>query len=65
MSALKNLASKIRIHVLRMTTEGKSSHIGCAYSIVDILTVLYSRVMNVDPKNPKDPNRDQFILRPL
>ncbi len=62
MSALKNLASKIRIHVLRMTTEGKSSHIGCAYSIVDILTVLYSRVMNVDPKNPKDPNRDQFIL---
>ena len=29
---------------------------------MDILTVLYFDVMQVDPKNPEDPNRDRFVL---
>ncbi|MCB9094327.1 MAG: transketolase [Halobacteriovoraceae bacterium] len=62
MSDLANLAKKIRIHVLNMTTTGKSSHIGSAFSIVDILTVLYSKIINANPKNLEDPNRDKFIL---
>jgi len=39
-----------------------SSHIGAAYSIVDILTVLYFGVLNIDPKNPKLPERDRCLL---
>ena len=45
-----------------MTSTGNSSHVGSALSIVDILTVLYCRVLKFDIKKPKDPNRDRFIL---
>jgi transketolase len=40
----------------------KSSHIGSCFSIADILAVLYMRVLRIDPKRPKDPERDRFIL---
>jgi len=58
----KQLAKRIRIHALKMTNRGGSSHIGSALSIADILALLYGKVLNVDPDNPKDPNRDRFIL---
>lgn len=58
----KQLAKRIRIHALKMTNRGGSSHIGSALSIADILALLYEKVLNVDPDNPKDPNRDRFIL---
>mgnify|MGYP001262564350 CR=1 FL=1 len=37
---------------------GESSHIGGALSMVDILAILYKKIMNIDLKNPKD----RFIL---
>ncbi len=58
----KELARKIRIHALNMTSQGGSSHIGSAFSMADIVAVLYGEVMNIDPANPKDPQRDRFIL---
>ena len=58
----ENLAKKIRLHALEMTHLGNSSHIGSIFSIADILAVLYSGILNVDPKNPKLENRDRFIL---
>ena len=39
-----------------------SGHIGGALSVMDILTVLYFHTMRVDPQNPKDPDRDRFVL---
>jgi transketolase len=45
-----------------MTNAGKSSHIGSILSIADILAVLYGHVLYIDPKNPKLPHRDRFIL---
>jgi transketolase len=36
--------------------------LGSSFSIVDLLTTLYFRFLNVDPANPHDPNRDRFIL---
>jgi transketolase len=59
---LAELARRIRIHVLRMTNRGGSSHVGAAFSMTDIVAVLYGAVMNVDPKRPNDPARDRFIL---
>lgn len=58
----KDLAKKLRIHVLEMTSRGKSSHIGSALSIADIMAVLYHEVMQINPDDPKDPMRDRFIL---
>ena len=56
------LAWRIRRHVIEMTHRGNSSHIGSMLSIADILAVLYGAVLNVDPANPKSPDRDRFIL---
>ena len=56
------LAKRIRIDSLKMTSLGGSSHIGSALSVADILSVLYCDFLNVDPLKPKSPNRDRFIL---
>ena len=37
-------------------------HIGSAFSMVDIISVLYSDILNTDPNNPNLINRDRFIL---
>tara|TARA_B100002019_G_scaffold240306_1_gene215958 strand:+ start:13146 stop:13955 length:810 start_codon:yes stop_codon:yes gene_type:complete len=58
----EELAKKVRLNVLKMTSRGGSSHIGSALSIVDILSVLYLDVMNNRPKEPKWDGRDRFIL---
>lgn len=58
----RRLAKAIRLHCLRMTSTGGSSHIGSCLSIADILAVLYGRVLHIDPTQPKHPNRDRFIL---
>lgn len=56
------LANRIRRHCLRMTNSGGSSHIASMFSICDMLAVLYSGVLNIDPAKPKAPGRDRFIL---
>jgi len=60
--AMKELAKRIRLHALRMTHLGKSSHIGSVLSIADILAVLYGKVLEVSPDEPRLPTRDRFIL---
>ncbi|WP_010494528.1 transketolase [Paenibacillus elgii] len=52
----------IKKSILHMTHYSKSSHVGTALSIVDILYTLYFKIMNVDPSTPKMQNRDKFIL---
>ena len=56
------LATRIRVHVLRMTHRARSSHVGTCLSIADILAVLYGEVLHVDPARPDWPDRDRFIL---
>lgn len=56
------LARKIRRSVVDMCHLGKSSHVGAALSMADIVAVLYHDTLNVDPANPKMPDRDRFIL---
>lgn len=45
-----------------MTNKGRSSHVGSCLSIVDILTVLYSEIINVKPDTTHELDRDRFIL---
>jgi len=40
----------------------ESHHIGCAFSIIDILTYLYFEELNIYPKKPKNSDRDIFLL---
>jgi len=56
------LAKKIRSHVLDMTRTGNSSHVGSCLSVADLLAVLYTGILNVNPKKPNDPNRDRLIF---
>lgn len=56
------LARRIRLHALNMTSSGGASHIGAVFSCADILAVLYGRVLNVDPLKPDWALRDRFIL---
>lgn len=59
---LRKISQKIRADVLRATTEAGSGHPGGSLSATDILVTLYWRVLKHDPKNPKWPQRDRFIL---
>ena len=56
------LARRIRMHCVEMTARANASHIGSALSTVDILAVLYTRVLRFDPQRPEWPERDRFIL---
>ena len=59
---LKLSAAKIRKMALEGIHSAKSGHPGGSLSAADILTYLYLSEMNIDPKNPKDPNRDRLVL---
>lgn len=58
----EQLAWKIRRHGIEMTHLSGGSHIGAVMSVADIVAVLYTEVMHVDPQNPKWEGRDRFIL---
>ncbi|MFB3883525.1 MAG: transketolase [Armatimonadota bacterium] len=56
------LATRVRAHCLCMTHRGRSGHVGSMLSMADLLAVLYTRILRVDPKDPSRPERDRFIL---
>ncbi len=58
----KALAVRLRAHALRMTHTSRASHIGLCLSMADILAVLYGAVMQVDPAQPRAPERDRLIV---
>lgn len=60
--SLKTKAAEIRMELLKMIASAKAGHTGGSLSNTDILTALYYRVMHHNPQNPKDPNRDRFVL---
>lgn len=59
---LHNAAIDIRKELLDMHGRSYASHIGSAYSILEILLVLYYRILHIYPDDPKHPERDRFIL---
>ncbi len=59
---LQILACKVRIGAIEGVYNAKSGHPGGSLSAADLFTYLYFKEMKVDPKNPKDENRDRFVL---
>ncbi len=62
MATLDKRSKDIRKTVIRMVESGRRGHIGSAFSLVEILRVLYDDVMRYDAKKPKWADRDRFIL---
>lgn len=59
---LKLKSEEIRKRLMEVVYNAKAGHIGGDLSSLNVLTALYLRIMNVDPKNPKMDNRDRFIM---
>ena len=59
---MKNFSKEIRIEVLKMLKKRGFGHLGGSMSIVETLSVLYSGVMKLDPKNPTWDDRDYLVL---
>lgn len=62
MENLKALAYKLRETVIDVIVEGKAGHTGGDMSVIDILTELYFRQMNISPENQDAPDRDKFVM---
>ena len=62
MKTLEVVAAKGRLLGLDMVYDCASGHLGGSFSAMDTLAVLYFDVMNVDPQNPANPDRDRFVL---
>jgi transketolase len=61
-SSLRAIAKRVRVQILRMHAASDASHIASSFSCVDILTTLYFSVLNINPRKPRDQNRDRFVL---
>ncbi|MEE1002495.1 MAG: transketolase [Acutalibacteraceae bacterium] len=59
---LEIFATKVRMGVIEGTYCAKAGHPGGSLSIADVLAWLYTKEMNIDPKNPKKPDRDRLVL---
>jgi transketolase len=59
---LRRTAIQLRRHVVESVHHAGAGHLGGPMSAAEILTALYFEVMNVDPTQPEDPDRDRFIL---
>ncbi len=59
---LKKAACRVRMGVLTSTHGAKAGHPGGSLSAADVLTYLYWKEMNIDPKEPKKADRDRFVL---
>ena len=59
---LQKMANEVRKGIVTGVHAAKAGHPGGSLSAADLFTYLYFEEMNVDPKNPQDPDRDCFVL---
>ena len=59
---LQKQAVEVRKGIINGVHSAKAGHPGGSLSAADIFTYLYFEEMNIDPKDPKNPDRDRFVL---
>ena len=59
---LQKMANEVRKSIVTGVHSAKAGHPGGSLSAADLFTYLYFEEMNIDPKNPTDPDRDRFVL---
>mgnify|MGYP003511795590 CR=1 FL=1 len=60
--SLKKMANAVRRDIVTEVYSAQAGHPGGSLSAADIFTFLYFEEMRIDPRNPKDPDRDRFVL---
>jgi len=60
--SLSNKATLARRNLIETVYYAGAGHVGGPMSAIDLLTYLYFKEMNIDPENPRDVERDRFIL---
>ena len=55
-------ANEVRKGIVTAVHAAKAGHPGGSLSAADIFTYLYFEELNIDPKDPKKPDRDRFVL---
>jgi transketolase len=61
-SGIRNVATQLRIDSVRSTSEAGSGHPTSCLSAADIVAVLFFGEMRYDPKEPRNPDNDRFVL---
>lgn len=59
---MKNICMDLRKNILTMIYKAQSGHPGGSLSVAEFVTACYFRAMNIDPENPRWPDRDRFVL---
>ncbi|MCI8333272.1 MAG: transketolase [Lachnospiraceae bacterium] len=59
---LQKTANEVRKGIVTAVHSAKSGHPGGSLSAADVFTYLYFEELNIDPKDPKKPDRDRFVL---
>ena len=59
---LEQIAKQLRGQIIENSHRSHTPHLGSCLSCVDILVAAYFSALNLDPLQPKDPDRDRFIL---
>lgn len=59
---LEKLAQELRLTVIDVVAWSGGAHVGGSLSMMDIMTILYFKYLNLDPANPQWEDRDRFIL---
>lgn len=62
MNFLQDKAREIRATTIQMAHDGKEGHLNGALSCVELLLCLFNGGLQIDPENPKHPERDRFIF---
>jgi len=62
LSNLYEISRSCRLNIVGMLTAAHSSHLGCSFSIIDILVVLYHHFLDIDLIRKQSPDRDYFIV---
>ena len=59
---LQKMANEVRKGIVTGTHAAGAGHPGGSLSAADVFTYLYFEEMKVDPADPKNPDRDRFVL---
>ena len=59
---LQDIACELRLTMVDVMAWSGGAHIGGSLSIVEALSILYFKYLNIDPKRPDWEDRDRFIL---
>src|SRR5712671_7740935 len=61
-ATLQEIGRRLRIHSITATTEAGSGHPTSCMSAADIVSVMFFREMQFDPRDPENPANDRFVL---